>query len=67
MRNTSVRTLSTGERNALYAQLEAILAREMPAIPLYFNVTTFLKHTAVRGWPTNPDYGTSWKQVWPEK
>ena len=58
---------SIGERNALYAQLEAILAREMPAISLYFNVTTFLKHTAVRGWPTSPDYGTSWKQVWLEK
>jgi oligopeptide transport system substrate-binding protein len=58
---------SIPERNALYAQLEAILAREMPAIPLYFNAVAFLKHPAVRGWPESPDYSTSWKQVWLEK
>jgi oligopeptide transport system substrate-binding protein len=58
---------SIPERNAVYVQLEAILAREMPAIPLYFDVATYLKHPAVRGWPTSRDYHTSWKQVWLEK
>ena len=58
---------SIPERNALYAQLEAILAREMPAIPLYFDVETFLKHPAVHGWPSNPDFKISWKEVWLEQ
>ena len=58
---------SIAERNAFYAQMEAILAREMPAIPLYFDVATYLKHPAVRGWRTSPDYHISWKQVWLEK
>lgn len=58
---------SIPERNALFVQLEAILAREMPAIPLYFDVSTYLKHPAVRGWRASPDYHTSWKQVWLEK
>jgi oligopeptide transport system substrate-binding protein len=57
---------SIPERNALYAQLEAILTREMPAIPLYFNAATFLKHPAVRGWPKSPDFDVSWKHVWLE-
>lgn len=54
------------ERNALFAELEKILAREFPAIPLYFDVATYLKHPAVRGWPDNPDFGVWWKQVWLE-
>jgi len=57
---------SIPERNAFYAQLEAILAREMPAISLYFNAATFLKHSAVRGWPKSPDFDVSWKHVWLE-
>jgi oligopeptide transport system substrate-binding protein len=60
-------TANIPERNALYTQLEAILAREMPTIPLYFGAATYLKHPAVRSWPTSPDYHTSWKQVWLEK
>lgn len=59
--------MSIPERNAIYGQLEAILAREMPAIPLFFGVATYLKHPAVHGWFASPDYQTSWKQVWLEK
>lgn len=38
----------------VYAQLEAVLAREMPVIPLHFEVSTYLLHPSVRGWHTNP-------------
>jgi len=54
---------SIPERNAAYVQLETILAREMPAIPLYFCVATYLKHPAVHGWLASPDYHVSWKHV----
>ena len=54
------------ERNARFADMEKILAREFPAIPLYFDVAAYLKHPAVRGWPANPDVGVLWKQVWLE-
>ena len=54
---------SIPERTAAYAQLEAILAREMSVIPLYFDVATYLRHPVVRVWPANPDFIISWKHV----
>lgn len=37
--------------NATYAQFEAILACEMPAVPLHIDVAKFLQHPRVRCWP----------------
>jgi len=41
-------------RLALYAEMETHLARTMPVIPLFFNVSTHLVRTEVQGWHTNP-------------
>ena len=38
-------------RNELYQQAEAILLREAPIAPLFFNTRVFLCHPAVRNWP----------------
>ena len=41
-------------RLALYAEMETHLARTMPVIPLYFNVSTHLVRPEVKGWHSNP-------------
>lgn len=41
-------------RSALYAEMENHLARVMPVIPIYFNVSNHLVHPAVEGWHPNP-------------
>lgn len=38
----------------VYARLEAVLAREMPLIPVHFETSTYLLHPSVRGWHPNP-------------
>ena len=41
------------DRDPAYANLETILARQMPVIPLYLEPNVFLMHRAVRGWHAN--------------
>ena len=41
-------------RAALYGELESHLARVMPVIPIYFNVSHHLVHPTVTGWHPNP-------------
>lgn len=41
------------ERFRQASELEAILAQEVPVIPIYHNSHAFLVHPAVRGWPAN--------------
>lgn len=41
-------------RSALYAEIEAHLARVMPVAPIYFNASNHLVHPDVQGWHTNP-------------
>lgn len=50
-------------RSAVYQKMEAILAREMPVIPLHFEVLTYLLHPAVRGWHANWPNSHPWKFV----
>jgi oligopeptide transport system substrate-binding protein len=59
----AARAPNTAARNAVYLQMEAILAREMPAIPLHFEVQTHLMHPAVRGWHANWPNERPWKAV----
>jgi oligopeptide transport system substrate-binding protein len=46
-------TLDTTERHGLFQQAEAILVDELPILPIYFYVRTYLKHEAVQGWHPN--------------
>ena len=48
-------------RNDAYDRLEVLLAREMPIIPLFFPVATFLLHPAVRGFHSNSQSQHPWK------
>jgi oligopeptide transport system substrate-binding protein len=47
-------TSESSRRLALYAEMETHLARTMPVIPLFFNVSTHLVRPEVQGWHTNP-------------
>lgn len=47
-------TTDPARRLALYGELETHLARVMPVIPLFFNVSTHLVRPEVQGWHTNP-------------
>ena len=62
----AARAPTTEARNAVYRQLERILAREMPHVPLFFEIQTYLLHPTVRGSPPWPGE-TLWKHVWLEK
>jgi oligopeptide transport system substrate-binding protein len=42
-----------GKRAQLLAQAEQVLLREMPVVPLYFNVAKNLVSTRVKGWEDN--------------
>ncbi len=47
-------TAEPARRLEVYATMETHLARMMPVIPLYFNVSTHLLRTEVQGWHANP-------------
>ncbi len=49
----SEKTASNIERYKLLQQLDTIIEREMPIIPLYHNTHRSLVHPAVKGWPDN--------------
>ena len=49
----SERTASNAERANLLPQLDEIISREMPIIPIYHNTHRSLVHPAVKGWPNN--------------
>lgn len=46
-------TSSEDTRRELYLQLEQLLAREMPVIPVYFNASAHLVRPEVQGWHAN--------------
>jgi len=37
--------------NAAYTQIEKILARDMPLVPIYHYTSVLMKNTALKGWP----------------
>ncbi len=47
-------TNDPAQRAKLYAEMETHLARVMPVIPVYFNVSNHLVHPSVEGWHANP-------------
>lgn len=59
----AARAPTAAARNAVYARMEALLAREMPVIPLHFEVSTFLLHPSVRGWHANLLNNHPWKYL----
>jgi oligopeptide transport system substrate-binding protein len=55
------------ERAALFYQMEEILGREVPVVPLYFYTSTYAKSTDVKGWhPTLLDIHP-FRDVWLER
>jgi oligopeptide transport system substrate-binding protein len=46
-------TSDQAKRAGLLEQAEAILLREMPVLPIYFNVSKNLVTTRVKGWEDN--------------
>ncbi len=51
------------ERFRLFAQLDAILAREVPIIPLYHHTHPALVHPAVKEWPANAQNYKTFQQI----
>ena len=47
------RTLDPAERYELFQQAESILIDQLPIIPIYFSVRTYLKQPSVRSWHPN--------------
>lgn len=47
-------TLDEAGRHAVYDQMEDLLAREMPVIPVFFSASTHLVHPDVQGWYDSP-------------
>ena len=47
------RTLDRAERYELFQQAESILVDQLPIIPIYFYVRTYLKQPSVRSWHPN--------------
>jgi oligopeptide transport system substrate-binding protein len=47
-----------------FARAEAILMRELPVIPLYFNPNVYLISPRVHGWTASEMDTRPWKEVW---
>jgi oligopeptide transport system substrate-binding protein len=60
------RESDTARRSALYREAEALLLRELPVIPLYFNSQNFLLSPRVRGWQTDRLWNRFYKSVYLE-
>lgn len=50
-------------RNAAYQQAEALVLREMPVVPLYFNAQNFLISPRVRGWQADRLWTRFYRQL----
>ena len=56
-------TPDPARRLALYTEMEALLARLMPVVPLYFNVSAHLVRPEVDGWHDNPFDDHPWLPI----
>ena len=59
----ALETKSEPERMAVYQKLEAILADEVPVIPIYFYSRVYALNPKVLNWTTNPLDSRGWKWV----
>lgn len=60
---TSLQGTTNEERLEVYQQLEEILAREVPIIPIYFYTRVYALSPKVTGWPPNVLDNRAWKYV----
>jgi oligopeptide transport system substrate-binding protein len=60
---TSLETETNEQRLEVYQQLEEILAREVPIIPIYFYTRVYAISPKVTGWPPNALDNRAWKYV----
>jgi oligopeptide transport system substrate-binding protein len=56
-------TKTEEERMAVYQKLEAILADEVPVIPIYFYSRIYAISPKVKNWITTPLDNRAWKWV----
>ncbi|MBI3887037.1 MAG: hypothetical protein HY302_15110, partial [Opitutae bacterium] len=61
--SAATRESGVARRLALYREAEAVLLRELPVIPLYFNTQNFLLSPHVRGWQTDPLWNRFYQSV----
>ncbi len=59
----ALETKTEKERMAVYQKLEAILADEMPVIPIYFYTRVYAISPKVKNWISNPLDSRAWKWV----
>jgi oligopeptide transport system substrate-binding protein len=52
-------------RMEIYQRMEAILARDVPMIPIYFYTRVYALDPRVRGYPVNVIDNRAWKYVYP--
>lgn len=61
--SAALRSGSEEERGEIYQQLDALLMRDVPVIPIYFYTRTYALAANVTGWPANALDSRSWKYV----
>ncbi len=59
----SERSPSDAERYPLLQQLDAIIEREMPLVPIYHNTHSALIRPEVKGWPANAENYKTFHQI----
>lgn len=59
----AARAPTPAAESLVYARLEAVLAREMPFIPLHIDSLTYLLHPSVRGWILNRKVAHPWNHL----
>ncbi len=59
----SFRAATNDERLEIYQQMEEIIARELPIIPIYFYTRVYALSPKVTGWPANVLDNRAWKFV----
>ncbi len=58
--------LDPARRFAAFQAAESLLMRDLPVIPLYYDVQNYLVHPAVRGWTNAPTAIRHYQHVWLE-
>jgi peptide/nickel transport system substrate-binding protein len=58
------RVLDRQEYRQAAAELQRYYARELPAIPLYWDVMIQPCRTRIEGWKVSPMYGILWEESW---
>jgi peptide/nickel transport system substrate-binding protein len=59
-----LKTTDPQETRKLMAQVQQFYARELPAIPLYWNRLLQPYNARYEGWKVNPMYGFLWDESW---